>query len=66
MLMVLLRRGNVLLQYFGIGKKEIDFVADRNPKKNNHYTPGTKIKIISEKKSRKNFTKLLLGSSLAF
>ena len=46
-------KGNVLLQYFGIGKKEIDFVADRNPKKNNHYTPGTKIKIISEKKSRK-------------
>ena len=45
-------KGNVLLQYFGIGKKQIDFVADRNPKKINYYTPGTKIRIISEKKSR--------------
>ena len=41
-----------MLQYFGIGKKQIDFVADRNPKKINYYTPGTKIRIISEKKSR--------------
>jgi len=46
-------KGNVLLQYFNIGKKDIDFVADRNPKKFNYYTPGTKIKIISEKESRK-------------
>ena len=45
-------KGNVLLQYFGIGNKDIDFVADRNPKKINYYTPGTKIKIISEKMSR--------------
>ena len=29
------------------------FIADRNPKKYNCYTPGSKIKIISEKKSRK-------------
>jgi hypothetical protein len=46
-------KGNVLLQYFNIGREHIDFVADRNPKKFNYYTPGTKIKIISEKKSRK-------------
>jgi len=45
-------KGNVLLQYFNINKNHIDFIADRNPKKYNHYTPGTKIKIISEKKSR--------------
>ena len=45
-------KGNVLLQYFDIGKKYLDYVAERNPKKFNHYTPGTKIKIISEKKSR--------------
>ena len=45
-------KGNVLLQYFGINNKHIDFVSDRNPKKINFYTPGTKIKIISEKKSR--------------
>jgi hypothetical protein len=46
-------KGNVLLQYFNIGREHIDFVADRNPKKFNYYTPGTKIKIISEKESRK-------------
>ena len=46
-------KGNVLLQYFGLNQKYIKYIADRNPKKFNHYTPGTKIKIISEKKSRK-------------
>ena len=46
-------KGNVLLQYFNIGREHVDFVADRNPKKFNYYTPGTKIKIISEKESRK-------------
>mgnify|MGYP001161470792 FL=1 len=45
-------KGNVLLQYFGIDNKFIDFVAERNEKKYNLYTPGTKIKIISEKSSR--------------
>ena len=45
-------KGNVLLQYFGIDNKFIDFVAERNKKKYNLYTPGTKIKIISEKSSR--------------
>ena len=46
-------KGNVLLQYFNINKKYINFIADRNPRKFNHFTPGTKIRIISEKKSRK-------------
>ena len=45
-------KGNVILQYFDIDNKKIDFISDRNPFKNNRYTPGTKIKIISEKKSR--------------
>ena len=45
-------KGNVLLQYFGIDKNLLDFVAERNPNKFNLYTPGTKIKIISEKQSR--------------
>ena len=47
-------KGNVLLQYFDINHTLIDYVADRNPAKNNHYTPGTKIKIITEEKSRKH------------
>jgi len=46
-------KGNVLLQYFKINNKHVDFIADRNPQKYNKYTPGTKIKIISEKNSRK-------------
>lgn len=45
-------KGNVLLQYFNINKNQISYIADRNPKKYNLYTPGTKIKIISEKISR--------------
>ena len=46
-------KGNVLLQYFKISKKQIDYVADRNPKKSGCYTPGSKIPIISENSSRK-------------
>ena len=45
-------KGNVLLQYFGITKQHIKYIADRNPKKFGFFTPGTKIKIISENKSR--------------
>tara|TARA_B100002051_G_C16697695_1_gene619122 strand:+ start:96 stop:1319 length:1224 start_codon:yes stop_codon:yes gene_type:complete len=46
-------KGNVLLQYFNINKNHIDYIADRNPKKFGCYTPGSKIPIISEKKSRR-------------
>ena len=45
-------KGNVLLQFYGIGRDKIKYIADRNIEKKNHYTPGTKIKIITEKKSR--------------
>ena len=43
----------MLLQFFKIGKKYIDFISDRNPQKFSCFTPGTNIKIISEEKSRK-------------
>jgi len=46
-------KGNVLLQYFSIDKNQIQYIADRNPLKFNKFTPGTYIKIISEKISRK-------------
>ncbi len=46
-------KGNVLLQYFKINYKKIDFVAERNKNKYGLFTPGSKIKIISEKTSRK-------------
>lgn len=45
-------KGNVLLQYLNITQKEIKYIAERNPLKYNKFTPGTSIKIISEKKSR--------------
>ena len=45
-------KGNVLLQYYNINNKMVDFIAERNSKKYNLYTPGTKIKIISEALSR--------------
>ncbi len=46
-------KGNVLLQYFGINRKYIDFIADRNPNKNGLYTPNFKIKIVEEAFSRR-------------
>ena len=46
-------KGNVLLQYFNINNKVIPYIADRNSQKFNFFTPGSKIKIISEKLSRK-------------
>ena len=45
-------KGNVLLQYFALNNKKINFISDRNPMKRNLFTPGSKIKIISEKLSR--------------
>ena len=46
-------KGNVLLQYFGITNQYLGYIAERNPLKYNKFTPGTYIKIISEKRSRK-------------
>ena len=46
-------KGNVLLQFYRIKNKDINYIADRNPLKYNLFTPGTKIKIISESNSRK-------------
>ena len=45
-------KGNVLLQYFKIDNKKIHFAAERNKNKYGLVTPGTRIKIISEKLSR--------------
>ncbi len=45
-------KGNVLLQYYKIDNKIISYAAERNKNKYNLYTPGSKIKIISENLSR--------------
>ena len=45
-------KGNVLLQYYKINNKMVEFIAERNSNKYNLFTPGTDIKIISEALSR--------------
>ena len=45
-------KGNVLLQYCNIKNKNMKYICDVNKDKNNCYTPGTKIKIISEEKAK--------------
>lgn len=45
-------KGNVILQYYKINNKLVKHISDRNPFKWGRYSPGTKIKIISEKDSR--------------
>ena len=44
-------KGNVILQFCKINSKLIPYVADVSSFKYNKFTPGTKIKIISEKKA---------------
>ncbi len=53
-------KGNVLLQYCGIDSKILDNIAEVNKFKFNKFTPGTKIKIISEKKAKQKKPDYLL------
>ena len=46
-------KGNTLLQYYGLTRKEIPFAAERSKTKWGKYTIGSGIKIISEDKARK-------------
>ena len=45
-------KGNVLLQYAGIGKDLVPYIADVNPEKWGKVTPGTEIEIISEEQAK--------------
>ena len=45
-------KGNVLLQYCNIDSKLINYIAEVNKFKFNKFTPGTNIKIISEKEAK--------------
>lgn len=40
-------KGNTLLNYFGIGPDQLDFLVDRNPLKQGLYSPGMKIPVRS-------------------
>ena len=46
-------KGNVILQFCNINSNLINSICEVNTDKNNCYTPGSKIKIISEKLSKK-------------
>ena len=46
-------KGNVILQYCNLSSKNIKFIVDVNKDKNNKYTPGSLINIVSEKKIKK-------------
>lgn len=43
-------KGSTLLNYFGIGPELLDYVVDRSPVKQGHYTPGTHLKIFAPEK----------------
>jgi SAM-dependent methyltransferase len=43
-------KANVLLNYFGIGSKTIDYIVDSTPYKQGLFTPGTHIPIYAEDK----------------
>lgn len=45
-------KGNVILQFCGITKEDIPYIAEVNADKFGRYTPGTLIPIISEKEAR--------------
>ncbi len=47
-------KGNVILQYCGLGIKDIPYIAEVNEYKFGRVTPGTKIPIISEYEARLN------------
>jgi SAM-dependent methyltransferase len=40
-------KGSTLLNYFGIGSRELDYVVDRSTEKQGRYTPGTHLPILS-------------------
>lgn len=47
-------KGNTFLNYCGIGKEYIDFVADSNVEKQGLFLPGTRIPIVSPDEIRKH------------
>ena len=53
-------KGNVILQYCKINKNFLKYIIDVNSFKYNRYTPGSKIKIVSEKYLKKQKPDYLL------
>jgi hypothetical protein len=53
-------KGNTLLQYFGLNHLDIDYIAERSPRKYGLYTAGSDIPIISEEEMRERKPDYLL------
>jgi len=46
-------KGNVILQFCNLTSSDIKFIVDVNKDKNNKYTPGSLIRILSEKEIKR-------------
>ena len=46
-------KGNIILNHCGITNKQIQYICDGSARKNNRFTPGSNIKIISKESMRK-------------
>lgn len=53
-------KGNVLLQYCGLGPADLAAIADRNPMKRGRFTLGSRIPICTEEEMREDHPDLLL------
>tara|TARA_Y100001968_G_C19388476_1_gene734216 strand:- start:104 stop:1360 length:1257 start_codon:yes stop_codon:yes gene_type:complete len=53
-------KGNMLMQTFGLTKKEIPYISERNPDKVGLRTLGTDIELIAESAARKMSPKMML------
>ena len=53
-------KGNTLLNYFGIGPDTVEFLVDRNPLKQDLYSPGQKIPIYSTERIEQDKPDVLL------
>ena len=47
-------KGSTLLNYFGIGREHLDFVADRNPVKQGRFMPGVHLPIVPAERLRES------------
>jgi SAM-dependent methyltransferase len=53
-------KGNVMLNYFGIGKRHLDFIVDKAEAKQGLYTPGTQMEVLHPRVIAKNKPDYLL------
>ncbi len=53
-------KGNVLMNYMGIGSEFLDYVVDKNPLKQNLLTPGTHLPVYSPEKLKEDKPDYLL------